>query len=267
MLMCSRPPEDGDRPGFSIVDAASPLVTTAIHAGHDLRPEVAELVDLDDATRRREEDPLTDRLVVAGTRVVAHRSRFEVDLNRPRDRAVYRSPDDSWGLPVWKRPLPAPVIERSRALHDRFYAAMAERFDRLAERGPFVVFDVHSYNHRREGVPAPAEDNPELNVGTDGLDRDRWAPIVDGFVDEMRAHHVDGHPLDVRENVRFCGGHLSEWVHERYPDSGCVLALEFKKTFMDEWTGHPDGAHLTDLARALTDAALHLVDLVTKEAA
>jgi N-formylglutamate amidohydrolase len=263
----SRPPEHRVRPAFSIVDAPSPVVTTAIHAGHDLRPEVGDLVELDGATRRREEDPLTDHLAVAGTRIVVHRSRFEVDLNRPRERAVYRTPDDAWDLPVWKRPLPPPVVERSRALYDQFYAALAERLDRLAARGRFVVLDIHSYNHRREGVPAPAEDNPELNVGTDGLDRARWAPVVDGFVDDMRAHLVDGHALDVRENVRFCGGHLAEWVHQRYRDTGCVLALEFKKTYMDEWTGRPDGVHLAELARTLTDAALHLVELVTDEAA
>jgi N-formylglutamate deformylase len=264
--MPDRQTEEGVRPAFSIVDVPSPLVSTAIHAGHDLRPELADLVEIDGATRRREEDPLTDRLVTAGTRVVAHRSRFEVDLNRPRERAVYCTPDDAWGLPVWKRELPAAAVERSRALHDEFYAATAERLDRLARQGRFVVLDIHSYNHRRQGFPAAAKDNPELNVGTDGLDRDRWAPVVDGFVDEMRAHPVEGHTLDVRENVRFCGGHLADWVHEHYPETGCVLALEFKKTFMDEWTGHPDSAHLVELARALTDAALHLVDLLTDEA-
>jgi len=33
---------------------------------------------------------------------------------------------------------------------------------------------------------------------------------------------------------------------------GCVMTLEFKKTFMDEWTGIPDPAHLDVLARAMT---------------
>ena len=30
-----------------------------------------------------------------------------------------------------------------------------------------------------------------------------------------------------------------------------MLALEFKKTFMDEWTGAADGARIEELARAL----------------
>ncbi len=59
-----------------------------------------------------------------------------------------------------------------------------------------------------------------------------------------------GHQLDVRENVRFEGGHLCQWVHERYAEVGCALAIELKKTFMDEWTGVPDDRHLEELTGA-----------------
>lgn len=64
-------------------DWSGQLVATAIHTGHDLRPEVADAMILDEQTRFREEDPFTD---VIGSRLparaVVHRSRFEVDLNR-----------------------------------------------------------------------------------------------------------------------------------------------------------------------------------------
>ena len=43
--------------------------------------------------------------------------------------------------------------------------------------------------------------------------------------------------LDVRENVCFRGGEMSRWIHATYPDSVCSIAIEFKKFFMDEWTG------------------------------
>ena len=55
----------------------------------------------------------------------------------------------------------------------------------------------------------------------------------------------------MRENVRFRGANLARWVHDRYPLTGCTLALEFKKTFMDEWTGELDEHHLAELTRAL----------------
>jgi hypothetical protein len=67
----------------------------------------------------------------------------------------------------------------------------------------------------------------------------------------MRTFGSPASPLDVRENVRFRGGHFSKWVHERFPDSACVLAIEFKKTFTDEWTGHADRARIAWLGRAL----------------
>jgi N-formylglutamate amidohydrolase len=253
-------------PAFCVLDAPDPVVTTAIHAGHDLRPELADLVAVDEATRLREEDPFTDRLVVAGTRVTVQRSRFEVDLNRPRAEAVYREPDDAWGLQVWKQPPPPEAVARSLDLYDSFYGALANRLDRLAARGPFVVLDIHSYNHRRDGAPAPQAENPEVNVGTGSLDRARWAAVVDAFVDEMRAQQVAGHALDVRENVRFEGAQLARWVHERYRGTGCALALEFKKVFMDEWTGEADDAHIAELARAVGAGATRVAELITEDA-
>ena len=243
------------RDAWSIGTSALPLVTTAIHAGHDLRPEVAAKIALDGPTRRREEDPFTDRVTAAGgLPIVVHRSRFEVDLNRPRHRCVYVTPEEAWGLELWGEPLTDEQIERSRRLHDAFYVMLATILDDLAAAGPFVVLDLHSYNHRRDGAhepPAPEADNPEVNIGTGTLDRDRWAHVVDRFMDDLSRQVVAGHQLDVRENVRFEGGYLSQWVHERYEDRGCALAVELKKVFMDEWTGAPDRQHLEELTEAV----------------
>jgi N-formylglutamate deformylase len=240
---------------FTVTAGTGQLVTTAIHAGHELRPALVELIALGDDERRREEDPFTDQLLGdVGVRFHVHRSRFEVDLNRSRDKAVYEHPDDAWGLTVWKRELPPDEIERSRRLHDEFYAELARHMDRLAAQGRFLVLDIHSYNHHREGPdgpPAAASDNPEVNVGTGALDRSQWGHVIDAFVDELRMQTVDSHHLDVRENVRFRGGHLSRWVTANYPDTACTLALEFKKLFMDEWTGECDTEHVGQLRRAL----------------
>lgn len=90
-----------------------------------------------------------------------------------------------------------------------------------------------------------------MNVGTGSLDRARWAPVVDAFIDAMAAQRLDGRPLDVRENVRFKGANVAAWTHERYPGRGCAPAIEFKKIFMDEWTGEPERAQVEQLAAAL----------------
>lgn len=244
------------RPPWEREGGNTPIVATAIHAGHDLRDEVRELIALDDAARLREEDPYTDfwtRIVV--TRIVVNRSRFEVDLNRPRGGAVYRSTGDAWGLQVWRESPPDPVVDGSLGLYDAFYAELEMLLTALERRfGGFVVYDLHSYNHRRDGPDAPPadpSDNPEVNLGTGGLDRQRWAALVDRFVAELRAAGIGGHQLDVRENVRFEGGHLSRWVSERFPATGCCLAIDVKKFFMDEHTGEVNEETWTGLRTAL----------------
>ncbi|WP_092565284.1 N-formylglutamate amidohydrolase [Bowdeniella nasicola] len=234
------------------------LIATAIHAGHGLRPELAELIALPEADRLREEDPFTDRLIDGfDTRVYVDRSRFEVDLNRDADGAVYRSPAEAWDLKVWHdTELDAANVAASREIHTAFYDELRARLDECAKHGPFVIYDVHSYNHRRDGADRPAApeaDNPEVNVGTGSLNSERFGGIVTAFIGALQAQRVPWGTLDVRENVRFFGGHLAQWVHENYPETGIVLALEFKKTFMDEWSGIPDEAHLRALNAALRE--------------
>jgi N-formylglutamate deformylase len=241
------------QPVFQLVEGSCPIVATAIHAGHDLRPEIEERVALSAETRRREEDPHTDRFTEPFcTRVTVARSRFEVDLNRPRDEAVYRTPEQAWGLEVYQPPLTDEDVEASLASHDAFYTRMADLCDGLAQRGGFVVLDLHSYNHRRDGAtapPAPPEENPDVNLGTSSLDVGAWRPLADRFVDDLMA----GLPASTTfgENVRFQGGFLSKWVNERYPNRGCALAIEFKKTFMDEWTDEVDETRMDQIVASL----------------
>ena len=243
-----------------ITEGQEPVAATAIHDGHELRPEVAGLMAMSGADRLREEDPFTAVWTsVVSTQVVPSRSRFEVDFNRPRDKAVYLRPEDAWGLEVWNSEPSEQIVAASLAQYDHFYAELHRVLTSLEERyGRFVVLDLHTYNHRRGGPDATPEDpdaNPEVNVGTGSLDRARWGSLVDRFMADVADFDFLGRYLDVRENVRFQGGHLSRWVHENFPTSGCCLAIEFKKFFMDEWTGEPVGEELEAIPQAL-EAAL-----------
>lgn len=238
-----------------------PVIATAIHAGHDLRPEIAPFVALDEQTRLREEDPFTDRwLSIAGNQIQVMRSRFEVDLNRPRDEAVYIDPEAAWGLDLWTIPLPARVIEDSIASYDAFYRDLGALCDGVASEHPrFVVLDLHSYNHRRGGPDAPVDDpeaNPEINVGTGSIDRSVWGDVIDAFSDAVGTYPFDGGHIDVRENVRFRGGYMSRWLNDRYAGRGCALAIEVKKIYMDEWTGQPDEGVVVNVGDALQEAAI-----------
>jgi len=242
-----------------------PVVATAIHAGHSLRPEVEERIALDDATRLREEDPFTDQwLSIAGTTVAVSMSRFEVDLNRPRESAVYMKNSDAWDLELWKEAPPIDLVEGSLQKYDRFYQELAETCDEVAARHDrFLVLDLHSYNHRRLGPDAPVDspdDNPEINVGTGSVDRTVWGDVVDSFCQALASHPFDGGHLDVRENVRFRGGHMSRWINERYAGRGCCLAIEVKKIYMDEWSGQPQEAVIVNVGDALIAATEAVVE-------
>ena len=241
---------------WTLEQGKGPVAAAAVHDGHELRPEVEQEMNLPEADRLREEDPFTGQWTdICPTRIIGRHSRFEVDLNRPRGKAVYRTPEDAWGLQVWKGELPADVAERSLAGYDAFYRAMERLFSEMArQHGRFIVFDLHSYNHRRGGPGAEPEDpagNPQVNLGTGSMDRRFWAPVVERFIADLRAYPFPGGPLDVRENVKFRGARFSGWVHETFPRTGCSIAIEFKKFFMDEWTGVPDPALLAAVGDAL----------------
>ncbi|WP_024890571.1 N-formylglutamate amidohydrolase [Luteimonas huabeiensis] len=250
-----RPCEDWD-----LVLGDGPVLAAAIHDGHAMRDSLRERLLIDTETRRRDEDPLTGLFAGVGdVRLRARRSRFEVDLNRPRDKALSSDPADTWGIRFWNGELPAEEIEHSQAIHDRFYAMAAELLDALLDRhGSLLVLDLHSYNHRRDGAeaaPAPADGNPEIDLGATTLDRGRWGEVVDAFADALRAQPVAGARPDVRENVRYPGGgYFPEWIHARYGNRICTLSIEYKKTFMDEWTGQADIARLYDLREGLERA-------------
>lgn len=245
---------------FSLHTGLSPVIATAIHDGHFVDGSVANFMGLDGLSRHREEDPHTG-FIIGGVpnRLISHRSRFALDLNRARDRAVYLTPDECWGLSVWNRDLPADLVADLRVAHDEYYLVLQAVLEGLVRRyGRFVVLDVHSYNHRRDGPDAPpssAEVAPDINIGTYSMDRTKWAHVVDPFMDALRSHRVQGRFLDVRENIAFEGrGEQTRFIHAAFPEAGCAIAVEFKKFFMDEWTGEPNQACLTDLRQIISES-------------
>ena len=246
-----------DRPVYyTLTGEPSPLLLTAIHDGPRVREELRDRFALTETERLYEEDPHTATWArLREPHLIGLHSRFEVDLNRSRNSAVYLEPEDAWGLTVWQDRPTDQMIQRSLAAYDEFYDRVRDFLQRAIDRyGSVVVYDIHSYNHRREEdnrEPADPKNNPVVNVGTGNMNREKWAPVVDAFMDSMRAHSVDGKPLDVRENVKFPGGHFNHWIHDEFPDVSCVLSIEFKKVFMDEHTNEVHQPILGQLQHAL----------------
>ena len=253
---------------WTVTRGPGPIVATAIHDGHDLRPAVAAKMILPEADRLREEDPFTARAVTGvPTHAIVHRSRFEFDLNRGVEDAVYRTPEQCWGLRIWDSEPSHDLVKESLEIHAAYYRMLRGLLDDVAARHRrFVVLDVHSYNHRRDGpggMPTPQAEAPDINIGTFSMPRDEWAYLIDPLIEAMRGFEFNGRRLDVRENVAFQGkGEQTRFVHERYPGKGCAIALEFKKFFMDEWTGIPDQAELDAMRRFVTHIARTAEDLL-----
>ncbi len=256
---------------FAKLDSRLSLVTTAIHAGHELCPEVAKDCTLSPAIRLMEEDPYTDQMArLFPNHITVQSSRFLVDLNRRRESCVYLKPEDCWGLPVNREHLDARILERLYAEYDEFYHLVDEFLGRLfylRDLGgisePLMILDLHSYNHRRGGAdaePAPQAENPDIIIGRNNLN-----PIHYDKAEKLR-QLLDGKPLgdikiDCRCDVKFPGGNFSRYLNSRYPEKVVCLAIEFKKIFMDEHTGELDHKLWKQLQQLFYDAVMHWLTL------
>lgn len=253
---------------FNFSDLNYPIVAAAIHDGHSMREELQDYLYIKDKDRLREEDPFTGKwLSISKNSITTEFSRFEVDLNRPKDKAVYLTPDDSWGLKVWKYPLPEEVYYTSLVKYQEFYSELEKKINSLLERNKIVVvYDIHSYNYKRNGPTQPAEPdslNPELNLGTGTLNRERWTPIVDRFINDVRNFNFLDRRIDIRENIKFRGGNFPRWIHQNFPESVCCLSIEFRKFFMDEWTGEPNIPIIEEIEKLLEHTTRGVLEEIT----
>ncbi len=225
-------------------DSNSPLLAFAIHAGHYLPPGLLDTCGIDEATRFGEEDPFTDGFAgLFPNRITVQTSRFTADLNRSPEKAVYLKPEDAWGLLVRKAEPGAEQLAELHKAYENWYSMVRYQVDRLLEKHlQLIVLDLHSYNHRRGGQnaePDPQLANPDIIIG-----RNILPPEVYPRAEQLRAlldgKLFQGKPLDCRCDVKFTGGYFSRWLNHSYGERVFCLAIEFKKIFMDEWTGKLD---------------------------
>ena len=247
-----------------------PILATAIHSGHLLSDSLTQRFALTEADQLREEDPFTWIWTgITQNSIVAHHSRFEFDLNRPPEKAVYLVPSDAWGLQVWKTKPTSKMLANSQKTYQDIYQNFHLAISELVKKfGVLAVFDLHSYNHRRNGPDAPPEDpalNPEINLGTGTMDRRNWSSLVDRFIEDLKGFDFRGRHLDVRENIKFKGGYFSRWIHENFNQSVCCLSIEVKKFFMDEWTGEPNYSIINSVSRALKSAIPGVLEELSKK--
>ncbi len=219
---------------FSLkVDAYTPVICTAVHAGHRMRSSLVPLCELSEEERLYEEDPLTDQLIQAmPITLVAKDSRYEYDLNRPIANCIYNK---AWGKNVWRKKLTAKERAISVAKHQAFYRVLNALVAAIEHRyGAALIFDIHSYNYLRV-----EKETPTFNLGTEQIDKERWQSIVDLTLEKLGQVELPNMPVMAMENAVFHGrGYMIAHINSRFQNS-LVLPLEVKKIFMDELKGEP----------------------------
>lgn len=226
---------------YQITNVDSPFWSFAIHDGHLISEDLLPYMNLSKAERLREEDPHTASIAnLPINQFSVSTSRFQLDLNRNLENAIYLRPDQAWGLQVFSSALPESYISKLHKQHQSIYYTLERHIENtIRHYGYFVVLDIHSYNAKRESSEEiiDEEHNPQINLGTN-YNTSKWQDFIQAFAQAMKSAAAQQHvELDVRENVKFKGGNLAQHLINKYGEHGCVISIEFRKDFMDEWSG------------------------------
>ncbi|WP_413111905.1 flavohemoglobin expression-modulating QEGLA motif protein [Thaumasiovibrio sp. DFM-14] len=219
--------------GFFVkIEEYLPVVCTAIHAGSRLRSELAGRCVLNEQERYFEEDPHTDAMIASQPIImIGLDSRFEYDLNRALALSTYYR--SAWSRLVWKKPLSPAHRAESHRKHNAFYTIYEAIITKLESlHDSVVVFDMHSYNHKRQRADAPV-----FNLGTAQIDMERWNGAVKRFCRELGKIRLPHITTTTEIDGVFEGrGYLISHTNAHF-DRTLVLPTEVKKVFMEEETG------------------------------
>ena len=212
----------------------------ALHAGSRVRPGLRGVMAVSEEERHREEDLFTERFIRDfPLQLIARDSRFEYDLNWEEERAIYPAGEKKWGLRVWSRELTKDERAATLDKYREFHAILDMVVEFLRGTGfPVILFDMHAFRYRRESHVAWFDDDkPEVNLGTRSVNRDHFARLIDCFLEGVAGTKIGNHTIRVTENGLFPGGYLTRKYSAGDNRGVLVLAIEYKKLFMDEQTG------------------------------
>ena len=209
-----------------------PYVCGAVHDGHNFRKELWPNCLHTEYERWYEEDPCTRQMVQTMPIVISGcDSRFEYDLNRHPDIAIY---DDAWGKKLWKTPLDKRQRKTSLEKHLQFYKVVKALIHKIEEKfGCAVVYDMHSYNWKRWNREVPV-----INLGTANIDNSKYSSTVDLWKNSLASISLpNAIKTTAAINDTFQGnGYFLKFITEHFNNT-LVLATEFSKIYCDEETG------------------------------
>ena len=203
----------------------------AVHNGHQFRKELWKNCLHTEYERWFEEDPATKEMIRSNPIVIAGcDSRFEYDLNRAPETAVY---DDAWGKQLWKNPLPDNKKLKSLEKHANFYKVVSALMSKLEEKFKVcIVYDMHSYNWKRW-----TREVPTWNLGTANVDNNRFGNEIESWRTILEKTPL---PNNIKStsliNNTFQGnGYFLKYITQNFKNT-LVLATEIAKIYCDELT-------------------------------
>lgn len=211
------------------IDNYAPYVCAAVHDGHQFRKELWQQCLHTEYDRWFEEDPCTKEMVKTHPIVIAGcDSRFEYDLNREPESAVY---EDAWGKKLWKSSLDPKQKEKSLKKHDTFYEVVHALMEKLESKyNAVIVYDLHSYNWRRWDREVPV-----INLGTANIDTNRFGKFAENWRKSLSQLKLPNQiEATAKINDTFQGnGYFLRFITKNFKNT-LVLATEFKKIYCDE---------------------------------
>jgi hypothetical protein len=156
-------------------------------------------------------------------------SRFEYDLNRPPEEAVFET---AWGKQLWKNPLPESEKIKSLEKHTNFYKVVYALISKLEEKyGMCIVYDMHSYNWQRWDREVPT-----WNLGTSNVDNERFGVLIESWRRDLESIEF---PHEIKQTAKindtfFGNGYFLKYITQNFKNT-LVLATEIAKIYCDEY--------------------------------
>lgn len=211
------------------IDSYVPYACAAIHNGHQFRKELWSNCFHTAYERWYEEDPETKTMVQSHPIVIAGcDSRFEYDLNRPPEEAVFTT---AWGKSLWKTPLTNEAKTQSLNKHANFYKVVHALIETLEKSFGFcTVYDMHSYNWERWDREVPT-----WNLGTTNLDNERFGNAIEMWRKSLASIKL---PNNIAQTAKindtfFGNGYFLKYITKHFKNT-LVLATEIAKVYCSE---------------------------------
>ncbi|WP_299786845.1 flavohemoglobin expression-modulating QEGLA motif protein [uncultured Shewanella sp.] len=209
-----------------------PVVCTAIHAGHELRPDLLKSCQLSDEERHLQESGYTDELISSQpVTLVCMDSRLEYDLNRPR--ALSTSYRLASKRKLWDKAHSAKQRALSHRKHQDFftvYQALIAKLEGLF--GMVIVFDIKAYN-TQEYLQAPL-----FNIDATQIEMPRWQAVINKFHKELDLISIPNMASNTAIDLIDSGmNYLTTHTNAKF-DRTLVLPTQIRKVYVDVETGN-----------------------------